>query len=129
MSDYWTQFEGRSVPLKGLLQWLSDEHDHVTDDEGELLEGWDFPVVNSMALHRWAIVEAVEDEFEYALSMKDQATGEWNPCGDILDQYNRTPIWGEVQPRERLLEWYGREFPNSEFKLVKRRKAGGTEDV
>lgn len=84
MSDYWSQFEGKSVPLKDLLQWLSDEHEHVTDDEGELLEGWDFPVVNSMALHRWAVAEAVEDK-EIAKAFKPvPVTYDDIKAGDII---------------------------------------------
>jgi hypothetical protein len=102
MSDYWSQFEGKSVPLKGLLQWLSDEHDHVTDDEGELLKGWDFPVVNSMDLERWAKAEAVEDEFEYAVEETKADGGSvimdnrWTPyldnataCKDNMVRFHR----------------------------------------
>lgn len=102
MSDYWNQFDGKSVPLKDLLMWLSDEHRHVTDDEGEPLEGWNFPVVNSMALHRWAVAEAVEDEFEYAVEETKTGGGSvivdnrWTPyldnavaCKDNMVRFHR----------------------------------------
>lgn len=114
MSDYWAQYEGKSVPLKSLLQWLSDEHDHVTDGEGELLDGWDFPVVNSMALHRWAVKEASEDEYEYNIQ---------RPDGAIL-----YTSWGDKGPTEELLfEVQTGIFADPNYSLVKRRKAGPVE--
>lgn len=124
MSDYWKQFEGKSVPLKGLLQWLSDEHEHVTDDEGESLEGWDFPVVNSMALHRWAIAEAGEVEYEYAVQDTDPH-GHQVPLNeyDWRSLKNAEVILGiRVRRREKT----GVEYTS---KIVKRVKAGPVEDA
>ena len=122
MSDYWKQYEGKTVPLKNLLQRLSDEHEHVTDDEGELLKGWDYPVVNSMALHRWAIAEATADEYEYKLARKT----EW------LDWYEVWE-WGTLERAEDVLERARQNAKRSnsgtEYKIVRRRKAGGIEDV
>lgn len=73
-------------------------------------------------------LELFDDPYEYALSMKDHKD-EWKVVGDIMDRYNRTPVWGALEPRERLLEWYNKDFTHTEFKLVKRRKAGKVEDV
>lgn len=130
MSDYWSQYDGKSVPLKGLLQWLSDEHEHVTDDEGELQEGWDFPVVNSMALQRWAIAEAVEVEYEYAVKQTHRARGIEMP---IFPEDWKSREDAERELDVNLKDNEDREQKNRtvffDFALVKRRKAGKIEDA
>lgn len=123
MSDYWVQYEGKTIPLKDLLQWLSDEHEHVTDDEDELLDGWDYPVVNSMALHRWAIAEALADEYEYNIQATDLDDGEkW------LYRETWEPDTGWLERKLEELNEYAEEMEHT-YTLVKRRRAGRIEDV
>lgn len=123
MSKYWNQFEGKSVPLKDLLKWLSDEHTHVTDDEGEPLKGWDFPVVNSMALHRWAVAEAVEDEFEYAVWHSFSISNSDRDFSYVVGG------WDDEDSRTHLLMRLNTDDFTGEYKLIKRRKAGPHEDA
>lgn len=122
MSDCWEEYDGRTVPLKELLKWLSDEHTHITDDEGDLLEGWDFPVVNSMALHRWAIGQAEPVEYEYAV----ERTSLMRPDQTFfVGNY-----WGDLEDRQDALD--GLEALNGtsvKYWMVKRRKAGKVERV
>jgi len=132
MSDYWKQYEGKSVRLKDLLQWLSDEHDHVTDDEGELLDGWDHPVVNSMALHRWAIAEASADEYEYNIETLDLVTGHthiWRERWEADTEWLQRKLDERNAYDRKLLNIPGGGPLEYTHRLVKRRKAGGIEDV
>lgn len=127
MADYWSQFEGKNVPLKRLLQWLSDEHTHVTDGEGELLEGWDFPVVNSMALHRWAIAEAVEDEWEYTIETHDLDNNERRVRSFWVDDPAKleTGLANLRKHQQTYVDYGG--YIHAEYKIVKRRKQGYTD--
>ena len=120
MSDYWKQYEGKSVPLKELLQWLSDEHEHVTD-RGEPVDGWDFPVVNSMALHRWAIAEASDDTYEYAATWLDAYANE-ETYWEVFESE-----WGTLEEAREEAR-HATEVGNKGAKVVRRRKAGGVED-
>ena len=122
MADYWSQFEGKSVPLKGLLQWLSREHRHVTDEEGELLEGWNFPVVDSMDLHRWAIAEAVTDEFEYNIEAHDLDRDKRRVDGFWVDDPAKLDLGLEnLRKHQQNYVDYG-GYIHVEYKIVKRRK-------
>ncbi len=129
MPDYWNQFEGKSVPLKSLLQWLSDEHRHVTDNEGELLKGWDFPVVNSMALHRWAISESVEDEFEYTIESHDLDRDERSVRSFWVDDPAKLEVGlANLRKHQQFYVDYGGVI-HWEYKIVKRRKPEGYVDA
>jgi len=127
VSDYWNQYEGKSVPLKELLKWLSDEHSHVTDDEGEPLEGWNHPVVNSMALHRWAIDKAAPVEYEYGIQYFDNIGQKWIVIGEWFG-YGLN-FFTTIEDREEYIDELQIDYVDTTFMLVKRRKAGPVEEA
>ena len=108
--DYWSQYDGKAVSLKSLLKWLSDKHDHVTDEEGEPFGKWNFPVVNSMALHRWAIEEAKEaDEVrlteDYLMAHEAVTRVELiEDSGRAYVKYGATDVVTSIQDQGRTLK-------------------------
>lgn len=79
-------------------------------------------------LHNWDDTP-VEDAYEYSMSSLNEINGEWKVTGDFMDTYNRNPIWRDRETTEKMVDWYISDFPNSKFKMVKRRKAGPVEDA
>jgi hypothetical protein len=92
-------------------------------NELELVEEKEFPKLRSRMSGPdvWA---DDEDEYEYAMATRDSPDAPWRAVGDLLDRYDRIPVWGDREISTRRVVFYSREFKHSEFILVKRRKAG-----
>lgn len=72
-----------------------------------------------------AIRALTAGEYEYAMGMGAEA----KPVGDVMDRYDRKPVWTDKKSAQGLVDWYTKEYTHEEFKLLKRRKAGKVEIV
>jgi hypothetical protein len=68
------------------------------------------------------------DGYEYSMATIG-LDGDWKVVGDVMDRYNKNPIWRDREITQKMVNWYINDSPHSDFKLVKRRKAGRIEDV
>ena len=117
--NVWRGFEGET----------RDKDHWVREDGLEAISSADMTKKMVNELNNWDEAPAVEDPYEYSMATLSELDREWKVVGDFMDRYNKHPVWRDREVTQKMVDWYVSDFPNSQFKMVKRRKAGSVQDA